>query len=205
MTHPSTITAGGSPARSTRRGPALETARSLLSSRRTRDALIGLAVVLAFVVTRDSMPLFRTMAREQPDGSVEFLEVAVTVAWVVASLFVALGAVIASVAAGGVASVVLRVAQRATADDVRPTSIGVSVVVAASFVVRLLHALLVDGPDDELAGMSVFAVDLGVLVTLVLVATVLRLGSQGSWRTTLVSTAGVAAVLAVFLSWGGLW
>ncbi|WNB85736.1 hypothetical protein [Cellulomonas sp. ATA003] len=109
-------------------GPASDPARTgssrspstVLASRRLRDLVLVVLVVLAFVVTRRDLPLFeRTALAESPD-STDFIGVTVATAWLTTAVVLVMGTVLAAVLAGAAAALVHRVVGRLTRDEARP-------------------------------------------------------------------------------------
>lgn len=195
-------------------GPASDPARTgssrspstVLASRRLRDLVLVVLVVLAFVVTRRDLPLFeRTALAESPD-STDFIGVTVATAWLTTAVVLVMGTVLAAVLAGAAAALVHRVVGRLTRDEARPLGTALSTLVGAYFAVRLAVVGLTHpepGPD-EMVAFAALDVDLGLAVAVVLAAVVARRVAAASWQRSVVAALVVAAVVAVFVNWRSL-
>jgi hypothetical protein len=178
----------------------------VLASRRLRDLVFLVVVALAFLVTRDDLPLFERIAYQESPDSTEFIGVTITTAWLTAAILLLLGMLLASILAGAAAALVHRVVGRLTREESRPLGTATSTLVAAYFAVRLA-AVGAGRPDveaDQMVAFSALDVDLWLVVVVVLAAVVARRVVAATWGRAALTALVVTVVVAVFVNWQSL-
>lgn len=178
-------------------------ALAVVTSRRLRDAVLVAVVVASAFVTRQDMPLFERLAHERLGGDVDYVSVTVTTAWLTATVLLLVGMLLAALLAGAGVALVHRIAARATKDEVRPLRTVIGTAVAGYFLVRIGLVALREptAGTDEVVAFSALDVDLGLVLVVALVATLVRWVTRATWGRSAAVALVAAAVIAVFVNW----